>query len=296
MTLFVHRLTHLDISLWCPERGLVGASWLVDAELDGELGEDGMLFDFGEVKPWIKSRLDRGADHTLLVPTEAAGIAVRDCPEGLCVRAETPYPFEVRGPRQAFTLLPWDAVTPSRLAERLATELMRQPPPRVEAIRLALREEAIAGAHYTYSHGLRRHAGNCQRIAHGHRSRLHVWQGGERCPALEADWASRLADRYLVDEADVVEGQDASFLGRLTTRYRAEQGRFALSLPRERCVVMPCPTTVEHIAAWLAGEIAGETGRATRVQAFEGVDKGALAEARPEAGAPERRPETHATP
>ncbi|UYG09380.1 6-carboxytetrahydropterin synthase [Halomonas sp. M4R1S46] len=281
MTLFVNRLTHLDVSLWCPERGLMGASWRVDAELDGELGEDGMLFDFGEVKPWIKSRLDQGADHTLLVPTEAPGVSVRDCPEGLCMRAETPYPMEVRGPRQAFTLLPWRAITPDRLAGRLAAELMRQPPERVSDIRLTLLEEAIEGASYTYSHGLRRHAGNCQRIAHGHRSRLHVWQDGERRPELEADWARHLADRYLVDEADIAEGREASFLGRLTSRYQADQGRFALTLPRERCVVLPTPTTVEHIAAWLAGEIARETGRATRVQAFEGIDKGALAEARP---------------
>ncbi|GEK71873.1 MULTISPECIES: 6-carboxytetrahydropterin synthase [Halomonas] len=279
MTLFVNRLTHLDASLWCPERGLIGASWRVDAELDGELGEDGMLFDFGEVKPWIKSRIDQGPDHTLLVPTEAPGISVHECAEGLCVRAESPYPFEVRGPRQAFALLPWPAITAERLAEHLSASLSRQPPARVEAIRLTLTDEAIDGAAYTYSHGLKRHAGNCQRIAHGHRSRLHVWQDGERCPALETEWAERLADRYLVDEADVVEGLDAAFTGRLTTRYTAEQGRFALTLPRERCIPMPTPTTVEHIAAWLAGEIARETGRATRVQAFEGIDKGALAEA-----------------
>ncbi|MBF7052035.1 6-carboxytetrahydropterin synthase [Halomonas sp. KAO] len=281
MTLFVNRLTHLDVSLWCPSRGLIGASWSVDAELDGELGEDGMLFDFGEVKPWIKTRLDRDADHTLLVPTAAAGISVHDCDEGLCVRTETPYVMEVRGPRQAFTLLPWDAITPSRLAEQLAAELSHEPPPRVEAIRLTLREETIEGASYTYSHGLRRHAGNCQRIAHGHRSRLHIWQDGRRQPALEADWASRLSDRYLVDAADVTEGLGASSLGRLTSRYTAEQGHFMLTLPRERCAVLPSPTTVEHIAAWLAGVISQETGRVTRVQAFEGVDKGAVATARP---------------
>ena len=93
MTLFVNRLTHLDVSLWCPMRGLVGASWRVDVELDGELGDDGMLFDFGEVKPWIKSSIDAGVDHTLLVPTRAPGIALHDCREGLCVRSEQPYPL-----------------------------------------------------------------------------------------------------------------------------------------------------------------------------------------------------------
>ncbi|MGQ0335478.1 6-pyruvoyl trahydropterin synthase family protein [Halomonas elongata] len=281
MTLFVNRLTHLDASLWCPERGLIGASWRVDAELDGELGDDGMLFDFGEVKPWIKSRLDRGVDHTLLVPTEAPGVSVQECYEGLRVRTETPYALEVRGPRQAFSLLPWPEITAQRLGEYLGQGLMRQPPERVEAIRLTLGDEHIEGAGYCYSHGLKRHAGNCQRIAHGHRSRLHIWQNGQRCPSLEADWASRLDDRYLVDEADVDDGLEASFLGRLVTSYRAEQGHFVLSLPRERCVVMPTSTTVEHIAAWLAKEISRETGRATRVQAFEGIDKGAFAEARP---------------
>ncbi|MDW7746025.1 6-carboxytetrahydropterin synthase [Halomonas sp.] len=281
MTLFVNRLTHLDVSLWCPQRGLVGASWQVDAELDGELGEDGMLFDFGEVKPWIKSRLDGGLDHTLLVPTRAPGVTLHDCREGLCVRGERPYPLEVRAPRQALSLLPWREITPERLADHLVADLMRRPPPRVTDIRLRLREEAIEGAAYTYSHGLKQHAGNCQRIAHGHRSRLEVWQQGQRVPALEQQWAEWLADRYLVDEADLVEDDAPGFRDQLSCRYRAEQGHFFIRLPRSRCAVLPTPTTVEHIAAWLAGAIARESGQATRVRAFEGIDKGAIAEARP---------------
>ena len=281
MTLFVNRLTHLDVSLWCPKRGLVGASWRVDVELDGELGEDGMLFDFGEVKPWIKSSIDAGVDHTLLVPARARGVTLHDCREGLCLRSDIPYPLELRAPRQALSLLPWPEITPERLADYLSAELMRRPPPRVSDIRLTLSEEAIDGAAYTYSHGLKRHAGNCQRIAHGHRSRLHVWQGGQRMPALEARWADWLADRYLVDEADIVEDDEPDFRDLLTSRYRAEQGQFFLRLPRHRCAVLPTPTTVEHIAAWLAEAITRESGRATRVQAFEGIDKGAIAEARP---------------
>ncbi|MDN3521026.1 6-pyruvoyl trahydropterin synthase family protein [Halomonas ramblicola] len=281
MTLFVNRLTQLDVSLWSPTRGLVGASWQVDVELDGELGEDGMLFDFGEVKPWLKQRLDAGADHTLLLPSRAPGVELAECREGLCVRTSRPWAMELRAPRQALTPLPWAEITPERLAEHLAGELMRRPPPRVSDIRLHLREEAIEGAAYTYSHGLRRHAGNCQRIAHGHRSRLHIWQGGERQPELEARWAERLADCYLVDTADVVEEAEPSYPPRLSTRYQAEQGHFSLCLPASRCHTLSTPTTVEHIAGWLADWIARETGRETRVQAFEGIDKGAIAEARP---------------
>ncbi|WP_104203536.1 6-carboxytetrahydropterin synthase [Billgrantia saliphila] len=280
MTLFVNRLTQLDVSLWCPQRGLIGASWLVDAELDGELGEDGMLFDFGEVKPWIKSRLDVSIDHTLLVPTRAPAIEIAECGEGLGVRTALPYAMEIRAPRQAFTLLPWQEIVPQRLGDHLARELMKRPPPRVSDIRLRLRDETIDGAAYTYSHGLKRHTGNCQRIAHGHRSRLHIWQRGERCPSLEQEWASRLDDRYLVDTADILDGNEPELRHTLTSRYRAEQGRFHLRLPLERCIALPGPTTIEHIAAWLAQHIMKETGRTTRVQAFEGIDKGAIAEAR----------------
>lgn len=281
MTLFVNRLSQLDVSLWCPERGLVGASWQVDVELDGELGEDGMLFDFGEVKPWIKQRLDAGADHTLLVPTRAPGVELMECREGLCVKTRLPWPMELRAPRQAITPLPWSEITPERLAEHLAGELMRRPPPRVSDIRLRLREETIEGAAYTYSHGLRRHAGNCQRIAHGHRSRLHIWQNGQRAHELEAQWAERLADRYLVDESDIVADKEPSYPPQLSTSYRAEQGQFFLRLPAERCHVLPTTTTVEHIATWLAEQIAAESGKETRVQAFEGIDKGAIARAHP---------------
>ncbi|MFQ3789656.1 6-carboxytetrahydropterin synthase [Halomonas sp. A29] len=281
MTLFVNRLTQLDASLWCPQRGLIGVSWFVDAELDGELGEDGMLFDFGQVKPWIKSRLDAGADHTLLVPTRAPGISISECSEGICVRTSLPYAMEVRAPRQALTLLPWQEITRERLADTLARELMKRPPPRISDIRLRLRAEVIEGAAFTYSHGLKHHAGNCQRIAHGHRSRLHVWQRGERCLALEEQWTGYLNDRYLVDKSDIVKQVEPEIRPSLTSRYRAEQGRFQLRLPLERCIVLDTPTTIEYIAAWLARQIAEETGKPTRVQAFEGIDKGAFAEARP---------------
>lgn len=277
MALFVNQLTHIDVSLWCEERGLVGCSWQVDACLDGELGDDGMLFDFGEVKPWIKRILDSGLDHTLLVPTQAPDITVTECAEGLCIRATSPYPMEVRGPAEAFSLLPWEAITLEQVAEHLSAELTRQRPVNVDRVTLTLNDEIIEGAAYGYTHGLKRHLGNCQRIAHGHRSRLAIWQGGERQSALEQRWASWLDNRYLLEKADIA-AQDSEIL---TCRYQAAQGDFTISLPTSRCAVLPSPTTVENIALWLARSIARESGQATRVQAFEGINKGAFAESAP---------------
>lgn len=277
MTLFVNDITHVDASFWCPESGLSGASWNIDVELDGQLGEDGMLFDFGEVKPWIKASLDNGPDHTLLVPTRAPGVSVTVEGGDCLVRTTQPYAMEVRGPHQAFTLLPWSAITAERLAAHYSEHLSQRPPQRVESVRLRFSEEVIEGAAYGYSHGLKRHAGNCQRIAHGHRSRLQIWCDGERRPALERHWAQRLHGCYLAHDEDLLEQTDTS----VTLGYRARQGEFRLTLPGERCELLPTATTVEQIAAWLAARISRQDApyAHVRVKAFEGIDKGASAEA-----------------
>lgn len=274
MSLFVNHLTHIDVSLWCPEKGLKGCSWQVDALLDGELGEDGMLFDFGEVKPWIKRTLDSGLDHTLLVPLKAPGIEVSKCPEGICIQTTTPYAMEVRGPAEAFTLLPWETITIGDVADLLSDTLTMQRPDNVHYVKLSLSDEAIEGAAYAYSHGLKRHTGNCQRIAHGHRSRLYIWQEGERQTTLEQQWADWLDNRYLLEDADIAYQDDAT----LTCRYEAAQGEFLITIPQARCCVLPKPTTVENIAAWLAERITEQSGKSSSVQAFEGINKGAMAD------------------
>ncbi|MCW4152310.1 6-carboxytetrahydropterin synthase [Halomonas sp. 18H] len=277
MSLFVNQLTHIDASLWCPEEGLKGVSWQVDAVLEGELGKDGMLLDFGEVKPWIKHHLDSGLDHTLLVPIEASGITVSPCEEGLCVRTTTPYAMEVKGPKQAFTLLPVATIERDTVAANLSQTLTDQRPENVTRIQLSLSDEAIEGAAYGYSHGLKLHNGNCQRIAHGHRSRLHIWQRGTRQHELEQQWAAWLDNRYLVEENDIIALDKQT----LTCRYQADQGTFSLTLPGERCAVLATPTTVENIARWLAEQLAAQTLETTTVHAFEGVNKGAMAKATP---------------
>lgn len=276
MTLFVNALHHLDAALWCPDHGLIGTSWNVDAEFDGTPDASGELCDVTTLRPWLGRHLKHGLDHTPLIPTQAPDVQVQECVEGLCVTTQHPYPMEIRAPRQALSLLPMARITAETLADRLASELMRQPPARVEAIRLRLREERIAGAAFRYSRALHRHDGHRQRIAHGYRSRLHIWQQGQRCPKFEAQWAERLDDRYLVDQATVV--NDEAREGVLI-RYRGSQGRFVLQLPADRCLALPGPPTTQRIATRMAEKIAQETEQTTVVQVFEGINRGVIAEA-----------------
>ena len=48
MQLFVNDLTVMDFSYLCPERGMVGESWIVDVVLSGVLNEESMVLDFGK--------------------------------------------------------------------------------------------------------------------------------------------------------------------------------------------------------------------------------------------------------
>ena len=149
-------------------------------------------------------------------------------------------------------------------------------PANVARIGLALRHEAIEGASYHYTHGLKKHQGNCQRIAHGHRSRIAILVDGQRDAALEAQWAGSFRDIYLVTGSHVV-ADDGE---RLSLAYTAPEGAFELVLPKSRTYLLGQDTdsTVEEIAEHLATRIAAERpGQHITVRAYEGVMKGAAA-------------------
>ena len=282
ITLFVNRLTVLDASLLDPELGLLGESWLVDAELEGSLDHQGMVLDFGDVKRRLKQIIDQQFDHRLLVPGQARNCRIET--SGPRCRVELQLPdggwLEHSSPRDAVTIIDAPAVNGDSLAHAIGDAITPQLPDNVHRLRLRLAPESIEGAWYRYSHGLKHHSGNCQRIAHGHRSRIHLFVDGKRDTALEAAWARRWRDIYLGTRADLLERFERNGVPCCRFGYTAGQGRFELALPRSRCDLIDTDTTVENLARHIAATLAAEhPGSRIRVRAFEGVDKGAIAEA-----------------
>lgn len=276
--LFVEQLTVIDCAYLDAARGLVGESWLVDIELEGDLDEQSMVLDFGEVKKRLKQTIDGSVDHTLLVPVRDPGLWLHRAQEvvSLEFRAPAAGPIEHHSPPQATTLIEAERIDSASIAAHLQPILAAQVPPNVGQIRLRLRNEYISGAYFHYTHGLKKHAGHCQRIAHGHRSRIEIEIAGHRHAELERARAERWADIYLGTRADLVRSGN----GRLRFEYSAAEGAFALELPESSCDLLETDSTIERIAEHLAGQLKRDhADRSVRVRAYEGVMKGAIARA-----------------
>ncbi|MEQ6885199.1 6-carboxytetrahydropterin synthase [Salicola sp. Rm-C-2C1-2] len=279
--LFVDNLTVIDFAYLDRHRGLVGESWIVDIELAGDLNEAGMVFDFGHVKSTIKAHIDHQVDHRLLVPADYPGLRWPDPqkPADLRWRLDDGTWIEHRAPAQAVAAVPGETIDRHTIAEQLSQSLERILPDNVQSVAVTLRLEAIEGAWYHYAHGLKKHDGNCQRIAHGHRSRIRILRNGQRAPDLEHYWGNRWCDIYLASAADRVETFEDDGLTYHRFSYDSDQGHFEIALPAARTEIMETDTTVEWIACYLRDETHKlEPENRFEVYAFEGVNKGAIAE------------------
>ncbi|MGB1237036.1 MAG: 6-carboxytetrahydropterin synthase [Pseudomonadales bacterium] len=278
MKLFVKNLTNVDFSYLHTDRGLMGESWLAQLELEGELNTQGMICDFGIVKRNVRDWLDTYVDHRLVVPCTSQRTQITHSGDNLALKWRYPS-GEVLicdAPEEAFCQVDRAEITAESLAHWCEAQLLALFGDEVQGLKIRFVPESIEGAYYHYSHGLQQHDGNCQRIAHGHRSIVEVYLDGQRSETVEAQWAQRWKDIYLGTTAHRVEG-DAGYNKYC---YSAPQGAFSLMLPTAYCDDLETETTVEYIAQHLAVKVKAEYPHsAVEVRAYEGIGKGAVASA-----------------
>lgn len=285
MLLFVDNLTNVDFSFLDPERGLLGETWLAHIQLQGELDEQGMVCDFGTVKKILRHWLDTELDHRLAIPIRAPGITLLDRGELLDIQWQFGNNGEwihTLSPRQSIALIDAEILTPETVASWCISRLRALFPDSIDQLQLTFQSENISGAFYHYSHGLKKHGGNCQRIAHGHRSRIDIWIDGEKSPQLETEWAKKWRDIYLGSREDVVAKPQIANRDYYRFAYTSAQGSFELTLPQDCCYLVDTDTTVEFLAAHIAQEIhLSHPDKQICVKAFEGLNKGAMANLKP---------------
>lgn len=274
--LFVEQLTVIDCGLLDRERGLVGTSWQVDAEIAGALDDTGMIVDFGPAKRLLKQRIDALADHRLLVPADAPGLSLNTDQDrsNLTFVCDNGDRIQHRAPQSAVCAVPGTSIDADTVARLLEQDITATLPDNVTCVDLNLREEVIDGASYNYCHGLRKHGGQCQHIGHGHRSRLNILVDGQRSPETERRWCDRWQNVFLGNRADLVEHTSN---GQYHFAYESEAGAFELILPAARCQLLDADSTVENIAAFIAETLKAEQPAFEfTVRAYEGLYKGAI--------------------
>lgn len=290
MKLFVNDLTVMDFSYLCPIRGMVGESWIVDVVLDGGLNDESMVQDFGIVKKQLKKVIDDYVDHKLVVPADHANTAIH--PPAADGRVQVDFLFGDRKPIQLFCppeayafvygLEGQDAlITKSSLTAYLKDVITTHLPENVHDIDIVLREEVILTPFYHYTHGLKKHDGNCQRIAHGHRSKIIIIEDGNESNKWQRYWAKRWSDIYIGSYEDVVDAQQLSMTLINDTpvycfKYEASQGEFEMAIAKSVCELINYDTTVECLAQYVLEQTKLETSSELVVRAFEGVGKGAI--------------------
>lgn len=290
MQLFVDDLTVIDFSYLCKTRGIVGESWIVDVLLDGSLNEQSMVLDFAIVKKQIKAIIDDAVDHKLLLPLQEKALTVKESPyhqnhqtlDFISERAS----YYLQSPKCAFAAIDCLEITIDSVTEYLNKIIMAELPNNVQGLTLTLRPENIAGDYYHYTHGLKLHDGNCQRIAHGHRSKIQIFVDEVKNTELEYNWCQRWQDIYIASEVDRVAKSDIELSEQAMLNltpdhqyfsYSAPQGRFDIAVEKKVLDVVDCDSTVELLADFVARQLKKQLPTNNiKVIGYEGVAKGAI--------------------
>ena len=278
--LFVNNLTTVDFSYVDRHRGIVGESWQTSIVLHGQLNAQGMVCDFSHVKKYSKHWLDNTLDHSLAIPVKMPSMEIENLSCGsllLSWHDSKNRQYFCKGPECAFTLLETDCINATMTAEWAAQHLKGQFPDALDTVDITFTPEVIDGAYYHYSHGLKKHEGNCQRIAHGHRSKIQIFKNHQRATQLESLWAKTWEDIYIASIEDKSNEEIVNNQQYFIWEYHASQGHFKLMIPADKCYLFSGDSTVENIAQHIAIEIKQlHPNDHISVYAYEGIGKGAI--------------------
>ncbi|MCW1717483.1 6-carboxytetrahydropterin synthase [Pseudoalteromonas sp. A3] len=282
MILFVNSLTVIDFSYLCNKRGAVGESWIVDLTLHGKLNEESMVLDFGLVKKQIKGIIDDCLDHKLAIAKGLNGTVQEfDTYKTLDCTFGDNHHLAMSAPHQAYCMIDAPEISVESVTEFLIDTILPKLPSNIEKIELSLKPEHSQSFYYHYSHGLKKHDGNCQRIIHGHRSQIGISLDGMSMPRLQKQWAEKWQDIYLATAEDQIAASELKHISAknddVCFAYTAAQGYFEMAISESRCDILPVDTTVECIAQHLAEQVKAEyPDKDVKIIAYEGVGKGSI--------------------
>lgn len=299
ISLFYKNVTVLDYAYLDDHLGVVGDALKVHVEFIGKTDEEGVVYDFSYAKKKVKEIIDRDCDHRLVVPTGLIEELAED-------KATFKYTYGLNDdeihyecPRQGICELPFHHVNKVTIASYLEEVILAEMPETVSAVKISLEDESfglIEGKPkptFHYSHGLKEHYGNCQRLFHGHKNTVDVFINGVESWEMENYLAQELFKNtiHFCKWENVQNKEEVlKFSGGQTPHgvikelpcveiaYVSAQGEFKAKIPGKEVFFMESESTVENLSmlfARIIKEKVGE-GKSVMVRAYEGVAKGAI--------------------
>ena len=292
-TLFVRDVGKIDSAMFDPGAGISGQSWYVDVWLTGTLDENGFVFDFSPLKALIRNTLSSTLDHALIIPVGSQTVQFSEFDRGERWTLKSKARGESKDARWDYTS-PKGSVFPvhtvalktANIEQEFARILRHRLPPSVHQLAVKLREESIAPteASYRYTHGITGHNGLCQRLFHGHRSRMEIYIGEERRPDLEHFVVREVfgTNVHIATLNQIKSGNgEVGCRGKtdepVTLAYSGTLGSFEATMPSNRVFFVENETSVESLAREVARLIKREERPTDKIRAvcYEGIDKGA---------------------
>lgn len=295
ISLFYKNVTVLDYAFLDDHKGVVGDALKVHVEFIGKTDKEGVVYDFSYAKKKVKEIIDRDCDHRLVVPKGLVEEVGKDRYQLNFQYGLNDMPLTYECPKEGICELPSFHVNKETLATYLETIILNEMPETVSAIKITLEDEPMPEGKPTfhYTHGLKEHYGNCQRLFHGHKNTVDVFVNGLERRDLEDYLAYELfkgsihfckwenvTNQEEIKKATGVDIPQGRFpkVPEVKIAYEANQGQFSGSLPGNEVYFMTEESTVENLSMLFASLIKEKVGasQSVMVRAYEGVAKGAI--------------------
>jgi 6-pyruvoyl-tetrahydropterin synthase len=276
VTLFYKHLTALDFAYWDQSNGPMGESYWVNVELSGQTDHEGVIFDFSLAKKAIKDIVDRFVDHCLVVPSHL----VEKLGSRYLLKQQN---FFYEAPSEAFALIEENTYSPEALEAHIAHLILTHMPKNIVGVKVILEREYLPSESlsFQYTHGLKMHYGNCQRLLHGHRNTLEIWVNEVKRPDIEKTLISNHWNEsvHFVLDKNIVNNTGSE----IEVAYTSSQGLFTATIPSSQAFILPHETTIELLSDYFASMVVDlfcKPNDVVKVIAYEGMAKGAISQKR----------------
>ncbi len=294
--LFIKDITKIDCAIFDPAIGILGQSWIMDVIINGELDNNGFVYDFSKLKNLVRQTTKQTIDHALLLPVSSRAVHYKEVGNEefwqlhACSKLlERDFIWEYLCPKGATFPIHAVAIKPALVEQEFSKILKHRLPGEISSVQVFLREEVLAQteASFRYTHGIRGHEGLCQRPFHGHRSRIEVYVNKDRRPDLEQYVVRELFDSniHIASSSQILSGP-AEVGRRLETSdpvklsYVGSLGRYEAIVPSNRLFVVDGDTSIECITLQISKDLETKLPPRSHLKVLvnEGIDKGSFFE------------------